>query len=133
MAKFRVTDFINDDYADNRVKIKLVSIKKKNNNVIAEFTSGKWKQYVKFIDYYKHDNIYNIGIQVYCDCPSYTYNGYKYVGTIEGYNFSEYPESREPKKDYSLARIVKVCKHLLYVFNNFSDYVSEIVEYMEDK
>lgn len=132
MAKFNITDFVNDYYDTSGLHIRLLTIKEKNNDLIAEFTSGRWKQYIKFVDYKKYKDIYDIGIQVYCTCPAYTYNGYKYVGTLEGYNFSEYSERRRPKKDYSTARIVKVCKHLLHIFNNFDDYVSEIMEYIEN-
>ena len=109
---------------------KFISIKEdEQGNIKMKFSTGKWNQYIKFPNKVDEKNIYKVDIEVYCDCPSYTFGGYKYLGTINGYNFSEYEERRPPKKSVDKY----VCKHLESILGNFSNFVFILRDFLKDR
>lgn len=55
----------------------------------------------------------NTGVKVSCDCPSFLFNGFKYIAATEGYGLEQ--EGRAPNiRNPDLKG--KVCKHLFSVF-----------------
>ena len=112
----KIEDLI--DKRDDNITSSFIKKYLKNDDMIYVFKTqgtGVYNQYIKFLDAKNNKNIHDCDIEVYCTCPDYSFGGYKYQGTLEGYNFSEYSENRKPKREPKF----KVCKHLNHILKNF--------------